>query len=218
MGGTLGRLVSLAGEVVSTGKAIIAQHRPFYMERGGGPKITYFDISYSPIYDDGGQVDTRAVGSSRSPVSPIMNSQGRVIGASKIARDITDRKASERVQALLAAELTHRVKNMLATVMAIARQTFAGTADPEAARKSFDARLQSLAGAHDLLTRENWQSANISDVIHRAVAPYSRERSRYRGLISMCRRRLSSPWRSSFMSWQLMPANTVHFRSPRVVL
>ncbi|MGE0233682.1 MAG: PAS domain S-box protein, partial [Flavobacteriaceae bacterium] len=63
-------------------------------------------------------------------VSPVKDVDGRVIGASKIARDITDRKAAEEQQKLLIAEMRHRIKNSLATVQSIASQTLR-SASPE---------------------------------------------------------------------------------------
>lgn len=98
-------------------------------------------------------------------VSPICDADGRIVGASKIARDITPRKEAERVQELLIGELNHRVKNVLATVAAIARQTFSGVNDIDIARATFDARLQSLARAHDLLTRGRWEAASLRTTV-----------------------------------------------------
>ena len=51
-------------------------------------------------------------------VSPIKNAKGKITGASKIARDITERKHSEQQIAILAREAEHRAKNVLATVQA----------------------------------------------------------------------------------------------------
>jgi PAS domain S-box-containing protein len=109
-------------------------------------------------------------------VSPIYDADGSIVGASKIARDITARKEAERAQEVLIGELNHRVKNILATVAAIARQTFAGARDIEAARAAFDARLQSLARAHDLLTHGNWGAASLRRVVAEALSAYSTER------------------------------------------
>ncbi|WP_336800695.1 PAS domain S-box protein [Kaistia sp. MMO-174] len=106
-------------------------------------------------------------------VSPIRDEHGRIVGASKIARDITERKAAERLQHVLMGELQHRVKNVLATVQAIARQTF-GRAEG-GATDTFFARLTSLAHAHDLLTRENWNGAELSAVVADIIAPYRPE-------------------------------------------
>jgi two-component sensor histidine kinase len=95
---------------------------------------------------------------------------GRIIAASKIARDITDRKRAEEQQKLLVREIKHRIKNTLATVQAIARQTL-----PNASRGELDVfagRLQALAGAHDLLTSENWHRSPLSDVVLRAISAF----------------------------------------------
>jgi PAS domain S-box-containing protein len=108
-------------------------------------------------------------------ISPMYDEHGSIIGASKIARDITSRKQAERLQHVLIDEMKHRVKNILATVQAIARQTFRSGPNIDLATEAFDSRLLSLAGAHDLLTRERWDGAELSDVIAEALAPYPRE-------------------------------------------
>lgn len=94
----------------------------------------------------------------------------RVIG---VALDITDRKQQEEHQRLLIHELNHRVKNTLAIVQSLAHQTF-GDSD-RAKRLAFEARLVALAGAHNLLTRENWEAAAVQDVIEAAAAPCAQE-------------------------------------------
>jgi PAS domain S-box-containing protein len=126
-------------------------------------------------------------------VSPIYDADGRIVGASKIARDITARKEAERVQDLLIGELNHRVKNVLATVAAIARQTFAGVPDIEPARTAFDARLQSLARAHDLLTRGRWEAAAFARRLPRRCLPIRPNSSRSAGPMSTSRPRPLSP-------------------------
>jgi PAS domain S-box-containing protein len=108
-------------------------------------------------------------------ISPIQDAQGRIVGVSKIARDITERRRGERLQRLLVHELKHRVKNILATVQAIARQTFSTGHWDAAARETFEARLLALSNAHDLLTRENWDGAELSQVVVEALGPYRRE-------------------------------------------
>ncbi len=56
-------------------------------------------------------------------VSPVKDGGGRVVGASVVARDITERRAAEQKNALLLGELDHRVKNILALVSAVISQT-----------------------------------------------------------------------------------------------
>ena len=78
--------------------------------------------------------------------------------------------------------MKHRVKNTLATVMAIARQTFRDSST--GARDAFDARIQALASAHDLLTLRNWDGALVEAVVESALDPFresNRERFRVSG-------------------------------------
>lgn len=114
-------------------------------------------------------------------VSPIHNDEGRVVGASKIARDITEQKRMREQQVLLLNEMKHRVKNTLATVQAIAMQTLRGASRAELT--AFGARLGALASAHDLLTLESWNRIALNDVIAEAVAPF-REKDRDRIVLS----------------------------------
>jgi two-component sensor histidine kinase len=92
--------------------------------------------------------------------------------------DVSERKRSEENLRLLIHELNHRVKNTLATVQSIAAQSFREleTSAAESAatgiRDAFEARIFALARAHDVLTRENWESAGLDEIIREAVAPY----------------------------------------------
>lgn len=111
-------------------------------------------------------------------VSPIKDADGKIIGASKIARDITDRKRAEQQQHLLVGEIKHRIKNILATVQAIARQTLQGA--PAEERDAFVARLMALANAQDLLTLERWNRAAVHEVVDRALRPFeAQHRARF---------------------------------------
>lgn len=99
-------------------------------------------------------------------VSPVLDHEGRVVGASKVARDITVRKIIERDQALLIAELNHRVKNALATVQSIASQTLRRAPNPDDFVKSFTGRIQALARVHNVLSEQTWRGAELSRLIN----------------------------------------------------
>ncbi|KQZ33147.1 PAS domain-containing protein [Caulobacter sp. Root1472] len=88
----------------------------------------------------------------------------RVVGATV---DITERKRAELHLRLLVNELNHRVKNSLATIQAIAAQTFHAARSLPQALEAFSARIVALAEAHDLLTRENWEGADLLDLLNR---------------------------------------------------
>ncbi|WP_414087767.1 PAS domain S-box protein [Rhizobium sp. BR 314] len=109
-------------------------------------------------------------------VSPIYDTYGRIVGASKIAHDISAKKEAEHLQSVLVGELNHRVKNVLATVMAIARQTLGREDVSKTSVETFEARLASMARAHDLLIHGKWEEADLMAVISQALSPYPRER------------------------------------------
>jgi two-component sensor histidine kinase len=76
----------------------------------------------------------------------------------------------EMLHGLLIEELNHRVKNTLAILQAIAVQTFRSATKAE--RDTFEGRLGALAEAHNLLSTEKWQGAELHDVVHRVLQPY----------------------------------------------
>ena len=99
--------------------------------------------------------------------------EGRAAAAEDAAADL--RHAAERRE-LLVAELNHRVKNMLATVQSLAAQTLKGTGgDPGRFARHFSARPQTLARAHDLLSRGDWRPAESGMVVRAALAPWLEE-------------------------------------------
>jgi PAS domain S-box-containing protein len=107
-------------------------------------------------------------------VSPLRNATGRVVGASKIARDITERKRAEAHREMLLGEMKHRVKNTLAMVQAFANQTLRSVSNEE--REKFGGRLRALAGAYELLTSETWNRAEMRRVVEQALEPFPVQR------------------------------------------
>lgn len=92
-------------------------------------------------------------------------------GLSVYFRDIQSRKEAERRQKLLLNELNHRVKNTLAIVHGLVRQTLSSAPDLPHAQEAMTARLLALAAAHDVITREEWTGADLAEVVRRSVAP-----------------------------------------------
>lgn len=86
-----------------------------------------------------------------------------------IVEDINERKQSEQRQRLLLSELNHRVKNTLATIQSIANQTLRQSSDPRSFVARFNGRLQSLSGAHDLLTAQTWDGADLANLLRTQV-------------------------------------------------
>jgi PAS domain S-box-containing protein len=81
-----------------------------------------------------------------------------------------ERRKAEEAKALLVSESTHRIKNTLATVQAIARQTLPRIQEGDL--QTFLARLHALGEAHEVLTSDNWDSASLGEVVGRALKPF----------------------------------------------
>jgi two-component sensor histidine kinase len=88
--------------------------------------------------------------------------------------------ARQEHQRLLINELNHRVKNTLATVQSIAMQTFRGDNAAAGSRATFEARLMALSKAQDVLTRENWEGADLEEIVREAIEPHcGNDRARF---------------------------------------
>jgi PAS domain S-box-containing protein len=105
-------------------------------------------------------------------VSPMRDANGKVVGASKIMRNISERKEREEREHLLMREVNHRAKNMLSVVDAIARQT-ASRDDPEHFLDRFSERIQALAANQDLLVKNEWKGVCVEDLVRAQLAPFA---------------------------------------------
>ena len=131
-----------------------------------GERIDHYDTVR--IRKDGSLIDISL------SVSPIKDEQDRVIGASKIARDITDRKRQERFISLLSHEVDHRAKNLLAVVQATVSLSAGDTA--EEVKAAIGGRIQALANAHNLLALSHWEGASLNSIIQQELAAYCSEK------------------------------------------
>lgn len=95
-------------------------------------------------------------------------------------REIVERRRAEAHQRLLINELNHRVKNTLATVQSIAAQTRRSTRDPQESHQAFIERLVALSRAHDVLTQQRWEGADLKAIVTGAVEPFDTGGARFR--------------------------------------
>lgn len=88
--------------------------------------------------------------------------------------DAAEHKVMEGVQRLLLEELHHRIKNVLATVMAIASQSLRNAKSVEDGREAIEHRLLALGRVHDLLLKNNWTSATLVSIVQTATEPFDK--------------------------------------------
>ncbi|WP_017930481.1 PAS domain-containing protein [Robiginitomaculum antarcticum] len=117
--------------------------------------VKWVSINGEPIFDDHGDID-------------------RLIGT---IGDITADKNAEEHRELLVRELNHRVKNSLATIQAIAKQTMRSAENMENFETSFNARLRAISAAHEILMNSSSARADVAMMIDKQVRPYASETS-----------------------------------------
>ncbi len=101
--------------------------------------------------------------------APIRDEAGGVGGAVVAITDVDARKKAEAHQRFLMNELSHRVKNILAVVASVTRQTLRNTQTLEDASETLLSRINALAGAHDVLMQHDWASADLRVLIAGAM-------------------------------------------------
>jgi PAS domain S-box-containing protein len=106
-------------------------------------------------------------------VSPVRNAEGKIVGASKIARDITEQKRGQEQIATLAREAEHRSRNLLANVQAAVNLSQSDTAQD--LKKAIEGRIQALANVHSLFSQSRWIGAELSAIVRQELAPYFKE-------------------------------------------
>jgi len=105
-------------------------------------------------------------------IEPLRDPDGAIVGLTCAAVDVTERKEGEAHLRLLMRELTHRSKNLLAVIQAMARQTARHARSTDSFVEQFGARLQALARSHDLLVQEGWHGASLMELIRSQLALY----------------------------------------------
>jgi PAS domain S-box-containing protein len=104
-------------------------------------------------------------------VSPVKNAEGKIVGASKNARDITEQKRAQEQIATLAREAEHRSKNLLATVQATVNLSRSDT--PEGLKQAIEGRILALANVNSLFVESRWIGAELLTIARQELAPYS---------------------------------------------
>jgi two-component sensor histidine kinase len=103
-------------------------------------------------------------------VSPVKDAGGKIVGASKIARDITEQKRNQEQINVLAREAEHRSKNILSNVQAIVNLSQSDTS--EGLKDAISGRIQAMSNVHSLFVKARWIGAEVSAIAKQELAPY----------------------------------------------
>jgi PAS domain S-box-containing protein len=137
-------------------------HAEMLNRRLGGAPSTPYEVEVLT------KVGVRRVLEVNSKLIP--DATGKPVAIHAIARDITERKEAKRAEAHIA-ELDHRIKNVLATVIAVSQRTREGHRSMDQFVRAFDGRIQSMAEAHALLSSGRWQGVNLAQLVRKELAP-----------------------------------------------
>ncbi|MHC2463982.1 HWE histidine kinase domain-containing protein [Bradyrhizobium embrapense] len=161
-------LEPLLRSVLNTGETVFAKDRPFYIERHGYPETVYFDISYSPVQNEAGEIG----------------------GVLCIVSETTERVSAQERQRLLAREANHRVKNMFAVFQGIISLSARSARTPQEMAQSLRGRLNALMQAKDLIrpgimgTEIHSERTTVGDVVRTVLRPYEDDTFRERVILT----------------------------------
>jgi PAS domain S-box-containing protein len=153
------------------GEATSLIELPLVVTRNGYEEPTNWTFSYSPVFDDDGNV--------AGMLNIVMEATEAVLTRRQLADAYQAAKQHIEVQQKLVdqrealqAELAHRMKNTVAMTQAVVSQSLRHAKSMEEAADTISGRLVALAQAQDLLVQDGGQRAGISDVVHRALEPH----------------------------------------------
>lgn len=157
-------------EEALAGRGTWAENLPLQMLRHGKMQETFWTFSYSPLQDDHGNV--AGLMNIVTETTEAVRDQKALSAEVKRANDaLVAQKKAEQQQQVLQRELAHRMKNTLAMVQAIVRQSLRRATDLQSGAQLASERIAALGRAQDILTSADRESADIRDVVDAAIAP-----------------------------------------------
>ena len=108
-------------------------------------------------------------------ISPVRNATGQIVGASKIARDITSARESEHRIRMLMREVNHRVKNQYSVIISMIRETNKRAESSAVFERQVRERIMALSRSHDLLVTDDWRGVSIFELLLSQAKPFGGE-------------------------------------------
>ena len=111
-------------------------------------------------------------------ILPYRGDNEKIEGAVLTFVDITERKRAEKRLADMVSELNHRVKNTLASVQSMVRQTRSRTRSKEEMAETLVGQLRAMSASHDILSQQEWQRVELAELVKTVLAPFADPQSR----------------------------------------
>jgi PAS domain S-box-containing protein len=135
------------------------------IERLRSGKVDSYELEKRYVRKNGTPVWVNITGTA------VRRNDGSVDHLVAVIQDISERKQHEEREHLLVREISHRAKNMLSVVDAIAHRTAAG--NPEDFLERFSERIQALSANQDLLVRNEWKGVDVEDLVRAQLAHFA---------------------------------------------
>lgn len=104
---------------------------------------------------------------------PVRNGAGEIVRWFGSCTEVADQVRQQQRLRTMVDELNHRVKNTLATIQSLAANSMRKAPDIETGYKAFEARLMTLSAAHNILTEERWEGADLETLLRAAIEPFA---------------------------------------------
>lgn len=162
-----GKLTTVPAELplMINGAAVEAGDQPLQKAMRTGRAVPGYEARIAQA--DGSSIDVMM------SANPLFDESGRVRGAIAALVDISNHKEAERAQERLLHELQHRVKNILATITALAARMIRSSSSMGEFSTSFHERLHAMARTHEVLSSYNWGDADLEQLLRATFSPYS---------------------------------------------
>ena len=139
-------LLALAGQENTIERNVFAIERP-----GQGMVDVYWTVHHTPVRD----------------------ARGVVVGVLQYGQDVTAEVAAERMRDVISQEYDHRVRNLIAKISAIARQTARRNIDTKGFLVDFDRRIAAMARTHELLVSGGWEELGLRALVEGELQPFA---------------------------------------------
>ncbi|RFC66527.1 histidine kinase [Fulvimarina endophytica] len=166
----------IVGEALA-GRGTWFEDLPLHLVRSGHPVETFWTFSYSPLFDDAGNV-AGVMNIVRETTDAVRHREALADEVSRANSALSSLMEAEKRQRVLQRELTHRMKNTLAMVQSVVTQSLRHAHDVKDGARLASQRIDALARAQDALTDSNWEEADVGKVAEAAFLPHCDERGR----------------------------------------